>query len=183
MKKFSKKQLLIGGSALAIIALSGVAFALTRPNEKQHSSTDTKKVATTRQEQTTQIEPAEGVQAQQTTTSTTSEQKPVQQAPVASPEPTPAPANAGEDGIAVSDKTSAMNSAGIASDQQASADTVITRLSNWRYKEDGSKNLCSATPAAKMAKFGADYLTNPVTQLKYCNDYAVQRYGSWANWR
>ncbi len=31
-----------------------------------------------------------------------------------------------------------------------------------------------------MAAFGTDYLTNPVTQLKWADAYAKGRYGSWA---
>ena len=41
--------------------------------------------------------------------------------------------------------------------------------------------MCQATPASKMETAGADWRTNPVTQLKWCNSYAVGRYGSWAN--
>lgn len=39
--------------------------------------------------------------------------------------------------------------------------------------------LCQATPAHKMATAGADWATNPVTQMKWCNGYA-QGYGSWS---
>lgn len=39
--------------------------------------------------------------------------------------------------------------------------------------------LCQATPANKMASAGADWRTNPVTQLKWCVQYALGRYGSW----
>lgn len=39
--------------------------------------------------------------------------------------------------------------------------------------------LGQATPGSKMAPFGADWQTNPVTQLKWANSYAVGRYGSW----
>ncbi|HSX36722.1 MAG TPA: G5 domain-containing protein [Patescibacteria group bacterium] len=39
--------------------------------------------------------------------------------------------------------------------------------------------LCQATPGYKMASSGSDWATNPVTQLKWCNGYAVSRYGSW----
>jgi uncharacterized protein YabE (DUF348 family) len=39
--------------------------------------------------------------------------------------------------------------------------------------------LCQATPGYKMAGAGADWATNPVTQLRWCNSYAVGRYGSW----
>jgi len=37
-----------------------------------------------------------------------------------------------------------------------------------------------ATPGTKMASAGADWLTNPVTQIRWATSYAVGRYGSWA---
>ena len=40
--------------------------------------------------------------------------------------------------------------------------------------------VCQALPGTKMASAGADWATNPITQLKWCNSYAIQRYGSWA---
>jgi uncharacterized protein YabE (DUF348 family) len=39
--------------------------------------------------------------------------------------------------------------------------------------------LCQSTPGSKMASAGADWATNPVTQLRWCSDYAIRRYGSW----
>lgn len=39
--------------------------------------------------------------------------------------------------------------------------------------------LCQATPGNKMATAGADWRTNPVTQMKWCSNYAISRYGSW----
>jgi uncharacterized protein YabE (DUF348 family) len=39
--------------------------------------------------------------------------------------------------------------------------------------------LCQATPGVKMATSGADWRTNPVTQMKWCHSYAIGRYGSW----
>ena len=39
--------------------------------------------------------------------------------------------------------------------------------------------LCQSTPGYKMASAGSDWQTNPVTQLKWCNSYAMSRYGSW----
>ena len=38
--------------------------------------------------------------------------------------------------------------------------------------------LCQATPGYKMASAGADWATNPVTQLRWCTNYA-KRYGGW----
>jgi hypothetical protein len=40
--------------------------------------------------------------------------------------------------------------------------------------------LCQATPGTKMASAGADWGTNPVTQLRWCSGYATGHYGSWA---
>jgi hypothetical protein len=40
--------------------------------------------------------------------------------------------------------------------------------------------VCQSTPANKMASVGSDWRTNPVTQLKWCNAYAVSAYSSWA---
>lgn len=39
--------------------------------------------------------------------------------------------------------------------------------------------LCQSTPGWKMAAAGADWATNPVTQLRWCTDYARRRFGSW----
>lgn len=40
--------------------------------------------------------------------------------------------------------------------------------------------LCQSTPAIKMSSAGADWSSNPVTQLKWCSGYAMERYGTWA---
>jgi uncharacterized protein YabE (DUF348 family) len=39
--------------------------------------------------------------------------------------------------------------------------------------------LCQSTPPDKMASFGSDWETNPITQLEWCNWYAETKYGSW----
>lgn len=41
--------------------------------------------------------------------------------------------------------------------------------------------LCQSTPPIKMSSFGSDWATNPITQLEWCNNYALSRYGSWYN--
>ena len=38
-----------------------------------------------------------------------------------------------------------------------------------------------ALPGSKMASHGADWATNPVTQLRWMQSYVMSRYGSWAN--
>lgn len=49
----------------------------------------------------------------------------------------------------------------------------------WNTSGSGAYGLCQALPASKMASAGADYMTNPITQLKWCHSYA-QGYGGWA---
>ena len=43
----------------------------------------------------------------------------------------------------------------------------------------GGYGLCQATPGNKMASAGDDWEFNPYTQIKWCNDYVMNRYGSW----
>lgn len=79
-----------------------------------------------------------------------------------------------------------MAAAGIAASDYGYVDYIISRESGWgvtksNYAGSGAYGLGQALPASKMAPYGADYMTNPVTQLKWANTYAVKRYGSWAN--
>jgi resuscitation-promoting factor RpfB len=92
-----------------------------------------------------------------------------------------------------------MARAGISPDQYQYADYIISRESGWcPTKWQGQYGgcpayhgtptsagvgygLCQSTPAWKMASAGADWGTNPVTQLKWCTGYANSRYGSWQN--
>lgn len=80
------------------------------------------------------------------------------------------------------DKASLMAAAGIAAADYPYVDYIVTKESNWRpgaYNSgSGAYGLCQSLPASKMASAGADYLTNPVTQLVWCNGYA-SRYGGW----
>ncbi len=39
--------------------------------------------------------------------------------------------------------------------------------------------LCQSTPGNKMASAGSDWRTNPVTQMKWCAQYALSRYSTW----
>ncbi len=79
-----------------------------------------------------------------------------------------------------------MRAAGIAEGDFGYVDYIIDRESGWgvtkpNYSGSGAYGLGQALPAGKMAPYGADYLTNPVTQLRWATSYAVSRYGSWAN--
>lgn len=45
-------------------------------------------------------------------------------------------------------------------------------------EDSGSYGIPQSLPASKMATFGADYLTNPETQIKWGLDYIARNYGS-----
>ncbi len=73
--------------------------------------------------------------------------------------------------------------AGIGPGDYKYADYIISHESGWRPNASGiggAYGLCQALPGSKMASAGADWASNPVTQLKWCNGYAVGRYGSWS---
>lgn len=80
-------------------------------------------------------------------------------------------------------KTELMKNAGIKPSDYYYVDYIITKESSWNEKAINSKSqaygLCQALPGNKMAKSGDDWKTNPITQLKWCNEYANSRYGSW----
>jgi len=86
--------------------------------------------------------------------------------------------------------------AGIAPSDYAYADYIISHESGWcptkaqgqygscpaysgSVPSYGGYGLCQSTPGSKMATAGADWATNPVTQLRWCNGYAVSRHGGW----
>jgi hypothetical protein len=79
-----------------------------------------------------------------------------------------------------------MRAAGISESDFGYVDYIIGHESGWvctkyNYAGSGAYGLGQAYPAGKMAGYGSDYMTNPVTQLKWANAYALSRYGSWAN--
>lgn len=94
------------------------------------------------------------------------------------------------------DKSGVMSAAGIRSSDYGYVNYIISRESGWcPTKAQGEYGSCQAyhgvpsyggyglgqaTPGGKMASAGSDWATNPVTQLKWCNGYALARYGSWA---
>lgn len=82
------------------------------------------------------------------------------------------------------DKTAAMSAAGIALKDHAFVNYIVSRESRWNVyainSSTGAYGLCQALPGTKMATAGSDWKTNPVTQLRWCNGYAVGRYGSWS---
>jgi hypothetical protein len=61
-------------------------------------------------------------------------------------------------------------------------DRLWTRESNWNYRASnpstGAGGIAQALPANKQASVGADYRTNPITQIKWGLNYIESRYGS-----
>lgn len=80
-------------------------------------------------------------------------------------------------------KTELMRLAGIPESDYSHVDYIVQKESSWNYQavnaSSGATGLCQSWPASKMATEGSDYLTNPITQLKWCHKYATGRYGSW----
>jgi hypothetical protein len=83
----------------------------------------------------------------------------------------------------LSPKQLLMQQAGIPRDEWSAVDYIVSHESSWRLSavnaRSGAYGLCQALPSWKMASAGGDYRTNPVTQLKWCHQYAHARYGGW----
>jgi resuscitation-promoting factor RpfB len=97
------------------------------------------------------------------------------------------------------DQQAIMSLAGIPSSDFAYVSYIVSHESGWcPTKLQGEYGDCpgyppasippylgyglgQATPGTKMSSFGSDWETNPVTQLKWANAYALSTYGSWAN--
>jgi uncharacterized protein YabE (DUF348 family) len=93
------------------------------------------------------------------------------------------------------DKSAVMSQAGIASGDYAYVNYIVSHESGWCPTKaqgehscpavptnpftSGGYGLCQSTPGTKMATAGADWATNPITQLRWCSSYADRAYGSW----
>lgn len=77
-----------------------------------------------------------------------------------------------------------LRAAGVAESNWGYVDYILQKESGWNYtarnRSSGAYGLCQSLPGNKMASAGSDWQSNPVTQLKWCNQYAHSRYGSWA---
>jgi len=106
--------------------------------------------------------------------------QPVQAQP-APPAPAPPQLSAG----LTRDQQSWLATAGIAQGDWGYANYIITNESGWSVtiwnrQGSGAYGLCQALPADKMGSAGSDWKTNPITQLRWCNQYVRDRYHSWA---
>lgn len=71
---------------------------------------------------------------------------------------------------------------GFSSDQFGCLDSLWTRESNWTVNADNPTSsaygIPQALPGSKMSTAGADWATNPVTQIRWGLGYIQDRYGS-----
>ncbi len=71
---------------------------------------------------------------------------------------------------------------GFSADQFGCLDSLWTRESNWRVNADNPRSsaygIPQALPGSKMSSAGADWATNPVTQIRWGLGYIEDRYGS-----
>lgn len=71
---------------------------------------------------------------------------------------------------------------GWADAQFSCLDSLWTKESGWNYAANngssGAYGIPQSLPGSKMASFGSDWATNPVTQIKWGLEYIAARYGS-----
>jgi len=77
---------------------------------------------------------------------------------------------------------------GFSTDQWGCLDALWQHESGWRYNAEnasGAYGIPQALPGSKMASAGADWQTDPTTQIKWGLGYIQERYGTpcgaWAN--
>nr|WP_217197278.1 transglycosylase SLT domain-containing protein [Streptomyces buecherae] len=76
-------------------------------------------------------------------------------------------------------------------DQFQCFSNIVNHESTWNYKasnpSSGAYGLVQALPASKMSSAGADWRTNPATQIKWGLSYMNERYqgpcGAWTFWQ
>ncbi|MCY4088740.1 MAG: hypothetical protein OXF49_01255 [Candidatus Saccharibacteria bacterium] len=86
--------------------------------------------------------------------------------------------------IPKSERHSLLRQAGISQADWPYASWIINAESSWRpfvWNQQGSSayGLCQSMKSVWEETWAADFMTNPVTQLKWCDWYAKDRYKSW----
>jgi len=78
-----------------------------------------------------------------------------------------------------------MRAAGIPESDWQCVDLLVTKESGWRVNAQNPSSsaygIPQSLPGNKMASAGADWQTNPVTQLKWMKSYVAARYGGFCN--
>ncbi|MGW3568996.1 aggregation-promoting factor C-terminal-like domain-containing protein [Streptomyces sp. NPDC000941] len=79
----------------------------------------------------------------------------------------------------------------VPADQFQCFSNIVNHESTWNYRAEnpssGAYGLVQALPASKMSSVGADWRTNPATQIKWGLNYMNERYqspcGAWSFWQ
>ncbi|MFF5333098.1 transglycosylase SLT domain-containing protein [Streptomyces sp. NPDC013181] len=79
----------------------------------------------------------------------------------------------------------------VPADQFQCFSNIVNHESTWNYRasnpSSGAYGLVQALPGSKMASAGADWMTNPATQIKWGLSYMNNRYqspcGAWSFWQ
>ncbi|GHE76246.1 hypothetical protein GCM10018771_68000 [Streptomyces cellulosae] len=79
----------------------------------------------------------------------------------------------------------------VPADQWQCFSSIVERESSWNYRADNPTSdaygLMQALPGSKMSSAGADWMTNPATQIKWGLNYMNSRYGgpcgAWQFWQ
>ncbi|MFD8386263.1 transglycosylase SLT domain-containing protein [Streptomyces sp. NPDC059679] len=79
----------------------------------------------------------------------------------------------------------------VPADQFQCFSNIVNHESTWNYRAEnpssGAYGLVQALPGSKMASVGADWRTNPATQIKWGLNYMNERYdspcGAWSFWQ
>jgi hypothetical protein len=79
----------------------------------------------------------------------------------------------------------------VPADQFQCFSNIVDHESSWNYRaqnpSSGAYGLVQALPGSKMSTAGADWQTNPATQIKWGLNYMEDRYGgpcgAWSFWQ
>jgi hypothetical protein len=109
--------------------------------------------------------------------------RPAEPAPAADPPPAPpVPGSCNEYSGNRATGCALLLEWGFALDQMSCLDNLWTRESNWNHLAEnpssGAYGIPQSLPGDKMAEYGDDWRTNPVTQIKWGLSYIENRYGT-----
>ena len=140
-------------------------------------------VTTTHYQAVTAIEPITTTEESQTSTTETSQETTVQETTIQETsleEITTTTASASMDPYAAFEQITAEK--GVSAEEKQLWSQLINKESGWNPTASnaysGAYGLPQALPGSKMASHGADWQTNPYTQLAWMYDYMIGRYGS-----
>ncbi|PKY92324.1 LysM peptidoglycan-binding domain-containing protein [Facklamia hominis] len=165
---------------------TSLEIAPTTPKADQTMNQPTQNmenVTSTQYQAVTAIEPITTTEESQTSTTETSQETTVQETTIQETsleEITTTTASASMDPYAAFEQITAEK--GVSAEEKQLWSQLINKESGWNPTASnaysGAYGLPQALPGSKMASHGADWQTNPYTQLAWMYDYMIGRYGS-----